>query len=516
VVVNITKDGVLISQTRLDKLVMTQAATGDGSVIPTFQAVNGVIVSDTSQAGNDFLFGSAKMNRESSVAETKFFFDHSEQAFRTGIVNTDAWNTTNLGEASFAAGRDTKAKGDASAAFGEGTAALSYAEVAIGSYNTIVAPNSATTVNANDRAFVVGNGDSDNRSDALVLYKNGNLVIAGSLSSDNLTFPSAAPTAAGQVLTATNTSGATAWQEAEVNTDGTTITGDGTTGNEITLNLGNANTWTAKQTVSDTLQATTLGTDTYTLPTAAATATGQVLVATNTTGATAWADQSTATLTDGTTITGDGTTGNEITLNLGNANTWTAKQTVSDTLQATTLGTDTYTLPTAAATATGQVLVATNTTGTTAWADPSSAVLTDGTTITGDGTTTNKIALNLGNANTWTANQTFGDSVILSNYTGSVRLLSVDKDGLITANSNATAREAAGMYSGVFTVTTAGSIQTVGNANLTASSVIIVTLQGTTQATYRITTITPGTEFVLEFSNALQNGDKIHYMIINN
>jgi len=63
----------------------------------------------------------------------------------------------------------------------------SFAETALGAFNTIYTPVSTTQYNSNDRLFVVGNGTSGiSRSDALVIIKNGNTGIGISTPSANL------------------------------------------------------------------------------------------------------------------------------------------------------------------------------------------------------------------------------------------------------------------------------------------------------------------------------------------
>ncbi len=81
-----------------------------------------------------------------------------------------------------AAGIQTIASGRSAAAFGHGTVARSFGETAAGTYNVDVTPSSATAWNAADRLFVVGNGQSASaRSDAFVVFKNGNATIRGTL-----------------------------------------------------------------------------------------------------------------------------------------------------------------------------------------------------------------------------------------------------------------------------------------------------------------------------------------------
>ncbi|MER3329573.1 MAG: hypothetical protein RIF34_08360, partial [Candidatus Kapaibacterium sp.] len=89
--------------------------------------------------------------------------------------------TSAVGFAAFSSGFKTEANGDISAAFGDSTIAESYGEFVVGSFDTDYTPNDATNYNAADRVFVVGNGTSSARSDALIIYKNGNMDVNGNL-----------------------------------------------------------------------------------------------------------------------------------------------------------------------------------------------------------------------------------------------------------------------------------------------------------------------------------------------
>lgn len=94
---------------------------------------------------------------------------------------------------SMALGLYSETKGQESFAFGRYTTTNSYAETVIGSCNTDYTPASTTTWDANDRLFVVGNGvDSSNKSDALTVYKNGQILVGNSYS---------APTADNEIAT---------------------------------------------------------------------------------------------------------------------------------------------------------------------------------------------------------------------------------------------------------------------------------------------------------------------------
>lgn len=79
------------------------------------------------------------------------------------------------GDISVAIGFNPEARGDISTALGYKTIARSGLETVIGSCNTDYTPISTTSWGVTDRLFVVGNGtDINNRSDALVILKNGN------------------------------------------------------------------------------------------------------------------------------------------------------------------------------------------------------------------------------------------------------------------------------------------------------------------------------------------------------
>jgi len=93
--------------------------------------------------------------------------------FSTAMGNgteASAYNTT-------AMGLETLASGFSSTAMGIRTTAPSHAETVIGAYNTNYTPNESLTWDANDRLFVVGNGQSGSRSNAITVLKNGNIGI---------------------------------------------------------------------------------------------------------------------------------------------------------------------------------------------------------------------------------------------------------------------------------------------------------------------------------------------------
>ncbi|MCU0472830.1 MAG: tail fiber domain-containing protein [Bacteroidales bacterium] len=83
-----------------------------------------------------------------------------------------------------ATGFGTKANGGSSTAMGWNTNAKSYASVAIGSYNDTTCTSSFSWV-PSDPLFVAGNGNGGDASNALTLYKNGNMTIAGILAQNS-------------------------------------------------------------------------------------------------------------------------------------------------------------------------------------------------------------------------------------------------------------------------------------------------------------------------------------------
>ena len=148
---------------------------------------------------DDFVFGSNQLQNDNSTTtdNKRFFFDKSKGAFRGGIAQSDQWDEKNIGTYSIAMGRNTIASGFHATAFGsstlseawystamgQGTLAVSHSETVIGRYNTKYTPKGGTSIwDVNDRLFIIGNGTSNNlndRSDALVMLKNGNTSVSG-------------------------------------------------------------------------------------------------------------------------------------------------------------------------------------------------------------------------------------------------------------------------------------------------------------------------------------------------
>jgi hypothetical protein len=94
------------------------------------------------------------------------------------------FGTSASGSQSFAVGYNTSATGNLAISAGNTTTAQSYASLIIGRYNTI--SGSTTNWVSTDPLFVAGNGSNgSSRSNALILYKNGNMTIAGTLTQNS-------------------------------------------------------------------------------------------------------------------------------------------------------------------------------------------------------------------------------------------------------------------------------------------------------------------------------------------
>jgi len=188
----------------------------------------------------DFIFGSAQVEDDDSIIEDngRMFFNKSRASFRAGLVENDQWNYDRQGdysvafgnntvasaESSFAMGRNTQANGLSSGAMGIGVIAESYGEFALGYFNTNPGTGSIDEAISTDRLFVLGNGSSATRSDALVMLKNGNTTLNGQLTIDgdnqgsgtSYTLP-AQDGSANQIMT-TDGSGNVSWVNTPIST----------------------------------------------------------------------------------------------------------------------------------------------------------------------------------------------------------------------------------------------------------------------------------------------------------
>ena len=115
-----------------------------------------------------------------AIGNTTVAMGHQNTA--SGMIATAlGGENTATGHYSLATGQSTVAGGNNSMSLGFGTQALSYASVSLGRFNSTT-PASGTSWVSSDPVLLVGNGtDATTRSNVLEFYKNGNLLIWGSL-----------------------------------------------------------------------------------------------------------------------------------------------------------------------------------------------------------------------------------------------------------------------------------------------------------------------------------------------
>ncbi len=250
---------------------------------------NGTIATD------DFVFGSSQLNDIGGNAtdNVKMYFDKSKGAFRAGspLLSdgfADGWDAVNTGDYSVVMGRGSMAPATAATAFGtynaangenafavgyqnlasrfatvalgaensvsghyavgigRGAQSTSYGQHTIGLFSEYVAGSDAAYV-ATDPLFIIGNGvDDGNRTNALVMQKNGNTKLNGQLTIDadnngagvGYTLPGQDGTA-NQVMT-TDGSGNVSWAAVSA---GSTLPSGGTNGQVLSTNGSGNYSW---------------------------------------------------------------------------------------------------------------------------------------------------------------------------------------------------------------------------------------------------------------------------------
>ena len=125
--------------------------------------------------------GVASFASGSSTASGDYSFSSGNSTQASGnYAFSSGFGSEASGDNASSFGVFSKARGNNSFAAGVHNIAESYAEFALGSYNTENVAISASLWNAEDRLFVLGNGlNTAERSDALVVLKNGNTTING-------------------------------------------------------------------------------------------------------------------------------------------------------------------------------------------------------------------------------------------------------------------------------------------------------------------------------------------------
>lgn len=99
------------------------------------------------------------------------------RSLRSGMVTGTQWDQSNTGFYSFATGYNPIANGEVSSAFGKETIANGYASMAIGLYNEPVISLPQTNIEPTSPLFIIGNGDEETRSNALLVRKDGRVGI---------------------------------------------------------------------------------------------------------------------------------------------------------------------------------------------------------------------------------------------------------------------------------------------------------------------------------------------------
>ncbi|MEZ5002176.1 MAG: tail fiber domain-containing protein [Chitinophagales bacterium] len=164
IVGNGTSDAVRTNALVVRKDARMGVSTSNPSAQLHVAGTDGLLVTGTYGSGAGIVDGAA----------TRMYFNPKTGAFRAGRTTNDSWDAANVGNYSFAAGLNSKAKYGISTAIGADVEALSAYEIALGRYNTIYTPANANDWDGADRLLVIGNGTSSAaRSDAFSILKNG-------------------------------------------------------------------------------------------------------------------------------------------------------------------------------------------------------------------------------------------------------------------------------------------------------------------------------------------------------
>jgi Chaperone of endosialidase/Head domain of trimeric autotransporter adhesin len=131
---------------------------------------NNIVYRDmTGSYGKNFLLNADSINYDisgpiGSLQPKQFFLPSKQGAFRAGAVTGDVWNIDSIGNASFATGYDTKAKGPYTVAMGYQAVASGNAAMALG-YQSLASGNFAIALGnqtkaTGDMAIAMGNGNN--------------------------------------------------------------------------------------------------------------------------------------------------------------------------------------------------------------------------------------------------------------------------------------------------------------------------------------------------------------------
>lgn len=173
---------------------------GGVRTIATNQA--SVAIGEDSESHGDYSIAMGKVayvGAPNAVAIGSYSSVQSQYSLAFGLNNVvpqNSWYSTAIGAGNFATkdgsvamGRDNHADGASSVAIGTQLTAHSYGEVVLGTYSNDVnyTPMDAYGTNAQDRLFVLGNGQSHtSRSNALVVLKSGDASFQGGITVGSL------------------------------------------------------------------------------------------------------------------------------------------------------------------------------------------------------------------------------------------------------------------------------------------------------------------------------------------
>jgi hypothetical protein len=170
-------------------------STGFRSVAIGYSAVStgfgSVALGLSTQATNSQAFATGWSSQATGITSTAMGDGAIAQGNSSVAIGLSTWalgtastaigyNTTARGITSMAMGVDSRASGDNATSLGLNTVARSYGSIALGTFNDSIASSFQTGWDANDPLLIVGNGQSDAlRSNAMVIYKNGNTDLSG-------------------------------------------------------------------------------------------------------------------------------------------------------------------------------------------------------------------------------------------------------------------------------------------------------------------------------------------------
>lgn len=154
-------------------------STGEGSLnVGNFNKVKGnhaVAIGRLGVASGDYSIAMGYRNESTATASTAIgYFNKASGPYSLA----SGYLSKADGVLSTAMGMSAEAGGTYAFAIGTNVKADSYGEIATGIFNTESTPLSINSFQLNDRLFVIGNGtNASNRSDALMIKKNGNVGI---------------------------------------------------------------------------------------------------------------------------------------------------------------------------------------------------------------------------------------------------------------------------------------------------------------------------------------------------